>query len=135
LITYNDNFSRHIVTIEEPMSYVHDNKRSIITSVSSGRFRIISSRVEGCLARNADIVLVGEMRDWKRFSVALTAAEDGLLVFGTLHTNNSRKTVDRMVDVFPGAATAAARTMLANSLRGGSRNCFEKADGFKVASQ
>ena len=70
------------------------------------------------MREDADIVLVGEMRDLETISLALTAAETGLLVFGTLHTNNARKTVDRMVDVFPANKQAQARTMLANSLRG-----------------
>ena len=70
------------------------------------------------MREDADIVLVGEMRDLETVSLALTAAETGLLVFGTLHTNNARKTVDRMVDVFPAARQPQARAMLANSLRG-----------------
>src|SRR6266566_2319222 len=106
LIDYiNDNFSRHIVTIEEPIEFVHGNKRSIITQ----------REVPG---------------DSESFPVALTAAETGLLVFGTLHTNNSRKTVDRMVDVFPAPRQPQARTMLANSLRGVlAQLLLEKADG------
>ncbi len=120
LIDYiNDNFSRHIVTVEEPIEFVHENKRSIITQ------REVPLNVESfprglkaALREDADIVLVGEMRDLETISLALTAAETGLLVFGTLHTNNARKTVDRMVDVFPANKQAQARTMLANSLRG-----------------
>ncbi len=120
LIDYiNENFSRHIVTVEEPIEFVHQNKRSIITQ------REVPVNVESfprglkaALREDADIVLVGEMRDLETISLALTAAETGLLVFGTLHTNNARKTVDRMVDVFPANKQAQARTMLANSLRG-----------------
>lgn len=120
LIDYiNENFSRHIVTIEEPIEFVHDNKRSIITQrevpVNSVSF---PAGLKAALREDADIVLVGEMRDLETISLALTAAETGLLVFGTLHTNNARKTVDRMVDVFPADKQAQARTMLANSLRG-----------------
>jgi twitching motility protein PilT len=70
------------------------------------------------LREDADIVLVGEMRDYETISLALTAAETGLLVFGTLHTNNARKTVDRIVDVFPSDQQSQVRTMLAASLRG-----------------
>src|SRR5438477_7140124 len=103
LIDYiNENFSRHIVTIEEPVEFVHDNKRSIITQRevpdNSESFPVA---LKAALREDADIVLVGEMRDLETVSLALTAAETGLLVFGTLHTNNARKTVDRMVDVFP----------------------------------
>jgi twitching motility protein PilT len=120
LIDYiNQNFSRHIVTIEEPIEFVHENKRSIITQrevpENSESFPIA---LKAALREDADIVLVGEMRDLETISLALTAAETGLLVFGTLHTNNARKTVDRMVDVFPAYKQAQARTMLANSLRG-----------------
>jgi len=121
LIDYmNENFSRHIVTIEEPIEFVHQNKRSIITQrecqVTRPSSRSDSKRL---CAKIADIVLVGEMRDLETISLALTAAETGLLVFGTLHTNNARKTVDRMVeDVFPASRQAQARAMLANSLRG-----------------
>ena len=120
LIDYiNENFSRHIVTIEEPIEFVHENKRSIITQrevpVNTASF---PAGLKAALREDSDIVLVGEMRDLETISLALTAAETGLLVFGTLHTNNARKTVDRMVDVFPANKQAQARTMLANSLRG-----------------
>lgn len=115
----NVNFSRHIVTIEEPIEFVHRNKKSIITQREipehAPSFPIA---LKAALREDADIVLVGEMRDLETISLALTAAETGLLVFGTLHTNNSRKTVDRMVDVFPSDQQAQVRTMLAASLRG-----------------
>jgi twitching motility protein PilT len=74
--------------------------------------------LKAALREDADIVLVGEMRDLETISLALTAAETGLLVFGTLHTNNARKTVDRMIDVFPADQQSQVRTMLAASLRG-----------------
>jgi twitching motility protein PilT len=120
LIDYvNENFSRHIITIEEPIEFVHENKRSIITQrevpTDCASF---PAALKAALREDADIVLVGEMRDLETVSLALTAAETGLLVFATLHTNNARKTVDRMVDVFPADKQAQARTMLANSLRG-----------------
>ena len=132
LIDYiNENFSRHIVTIEEPIEFVHENKRSIITQrevpTNSESFPI---GLKAALREDADIVLVGEMRDLETISLALTAAETGLLVFGTLHTNNARKTVDRMIDVFPANKQAQARTMLANSLRGVlAQLLLKKADG------
>jgi twitching motility protein PilT len=120
LIDYiNDNFSRHIVTIEEPIEFVHGNKRSIITQREiPGDCESFPVALKAALREDADIVLVGEMRDLETISLALTAAETGLLVFGTLHTNNARKTVDRMVDVFPALRQPQARAMLANSLRG-----------------
>jgi twitching motility protein PilT len=132
LIDYiNENFSRHIVTIEEPIEFVHENKRSIITQREIPANSIsFPSALKAALREDADIVLVGEMRDLETISLALTAAETGLLVFGTLHTNNARKTVDRMVDVFPAEKQAQARTMLANSLRGVlAQLLMKKADG------
>jgi twitching motility protein PilT len=132
LIDYvNENFSRHIVTIEEPIEFVHANKRSIITQ-REVPFDCASfpDGLKAALREDADIVLVGEMRDLETISLALTAAETGLLVFGTLHTNNARKTIDRMVDVFPANKQAQARTMLANSLRGVlAQLLLKKADG------
>jgi len=115
----NQNFAKHVVTIEEPIEFVHDNKQSTITQrevpENSSSF---AAGLKAALREDADIVLVGEMRDLETVSLALTAAETGLLVFGTLHTNNARKTVDRMVDVFPADRQPQARAMLANSLRG-----------------
>ena len=115
----NENFARHVVTIEEPIEFVHDNKRSIITQREVPTDSIsFAAGLKASLRQDTDIVLVGEMRDLETISLALTAAETGLLVFGTLHTNNARKTVDRMVDAFPADRQPQARTMLANSLRG-----------------
>ncbi|MEP7015848.1 MAG: type IV pilus twitching motility protein PilT [Verrucomicrobiota bacterium] len=132
LVDYiNENFSRHIVTIEEPIEFVHDNKRSMITQREvPGDSESFPVALKAALREDADIVLVGEMRDLETISLALTAAETGLLVFGTLHTNNARKTVDRMVDVFPAARQEQARAMLANSLRGVlAQLLLKKADG------
>ena len=132
LIDYiNENFSRHIVTIEEPIEFVHANKLSIITQrevlVDCASF---PDALRAALREDADIVLVGEMRDLETISLALTAAETGLLVFGTLHTNNARKTIDRLVDAFPANKQAQVRTMLANSLRGVlAQLLLKKADG------
>jgi len=120
LIDYiNENFAKHVITIEEPIEFVHGNKKSTITQrevpTNSSSF---AAGLKAALREDTDIVLVGEMRDLETVSLALTAAETGLLVFGTLHTNNARKTVDRMVDVFPADRQPQARAMLANSLRG-----------------
>jgi twitching motility protein PilT len=115
----NQNFSRHVVTIEEPIEFVHDNKRSIITQREvPGDSISFPAGLKAALRQDTDIVLIGEMRDLETISLALTAAETGLLVIGTLHTNNARKTVDRMIDAFPADRQAQAQTMLANSLRG-----------------
>lgn len=120
LIDYiNINFSRHIITVEEPIEFVHRSKNSIITQrevpIQTPSF---ADGLRASLREDADIVLVGEMRDLETISLALTAAETGLLVFGTLHTNNARKTVDRLIDVFPADQQSQVRTMLAASLRG-----------------
>jgi twitching motility protein PilT len=115
----NSNFNRHIITIEEPIEFVHRNKNSIITQrevpIQTPSF---ADGLRAALREDSDIVLVGEMRDLETISLALTAAETGLLVFGTLHTNNARKTVDRIIDVFPADQQSQVRTMLAASLRG-----------------
>ncbi|MDB6155816.1 MAG: twitching motility protein [Chthoniobacteraceae bacterium] len=120
LIDYiNTNFSRHIITVEEPIEFVHVNKRALITQREVPEHSTdFPAGLKAALREDADIVLVGEMRDLETIQLALTAAETGLLVFGTLHTNNARKTVDRMIDVFPSDQQAQVRTMLANSLRG-----------------
>ncbi len=115
----NRTHARHIITVEEPIEFVHNHKKSTISQrevpIHSPSF---ADGLRASLREDADIVLVGEMRDLETISLALTAAETGLLVFGTLHTNNARKTVDRLVDVFPSDQQSQVRTMLAGSLRG-----------------
>ncbi|MES2737543.1 MAG: type IV pilus twitching motility protein PilT [Verrucomicrobiota bacterium] len=127
----NTNFRRHIITVEEPIEFVHKNKKSIITQrevpIQTPSF---ADGLRAALRQDADIVLVGEMRDLETISLALTAAETGLLVFGTLHTNNARKTVDRIIDVFPADQQSQVRTMLAASLKGVvAQLLMKKADG------
>ncbi|MBV9463525.1 MAG: PilT/PilU family type 4a pilus ATPase, partial [Verrucomicrobiae bacterium] len=127
----NTNYSKHIVTIEEPIEFVHNNKRSVITQrevpVDTPSF---ATGLKASLREDADVVLVGEMRDLETISLALTAAETGLLVYGTLHTNNARKTVDRIIDVFPASQQPQIRTMLSASLRGVvAQLLFKRADG------
>jgi twitching motility protein PilT len=127
----NTNFRRHIITVEEPIEFVHRNKKSIITQrevpIQTPSF---ADGLRAALRQDADIVLVGEMRDLETISLALTAAETGLLVFGTLHTNNARKTVDRIIDVFPSEQQSQVRTMLAASLKGVvAQLLMKKSDG------
>jgi twitching motility protein PilT len=127
----NTNFAKHIVTIEEPIEFVHKNKLSVITQrevpVDAPSF---SAGLKAALREDADAILVGEMRDLETISLALTAAETGMLVFGTLHTNNARKTVDRIIDVFPSNQQPQIRTMLSTSLRGVvAQLLMKKADG------
>ena len=113
----NSNQARHIITVEEPIEFVHPNKKSIVTQrevpLQTPSF---ADGLRASLREDSDIVLVGEMRDLETISLALTAAETGLLVFGTLHTNNASKTIDRIIDVFPEGQQQQIRVQLANSL-------------------
>jgi twitching motility protein PilT len=120
LVDYiNVSFARHIVTIEEPIEFVHNNKLSVITQREVGEDTpSFADGLKNAMREDADVVLVGEMRDLETIALALTAAETGMLVFGTLHTNNARKTVDRMIDVFPSSQQPQVRTQLSSSLRG-----------------
>ena len=115
----NCNLSKHIITVEEPIEFVHPNKQCVVTQrevpTNSASF---ADGLRAALREDTDIVLVGEMRDLETVQLALTAAETGLLVFGTLHTNSARKTIDRIIDVFPADQQSQVRTMLAGSLRG-----------------
>jgi twitching motility protein PilT len=132
LVDYiNTNFTKHIITVEEPIEFVHKSKRSVITQREVPENAIsFPAGLKAALREDTDIVLVGEMRDLETIQLALTAAETGLLVFGTLHTNNARKTVDRMIDAFPSDQQAQVRTMLASSLRGVlAQLLLKKADG------
>ncbi len=127
----NRNASRKILTIEEPIEFIHRNKKSIIVQREVG----IDTPSFGAALMDAgrsdfDVVLVGEMRDLETVSLALSAAEKGILVFGTLHTNGAAKTVDRIVDTFPAEQQSQARAMLSNSLEGVcSQLLIRKADG------
>lgn len=115
----NTKYSRHIITIEEPIEFVHPNKRSVITQREvPNETPSFAHGLKNALREDSDVVLVGEMRDLETISLALTAAETGLLVFGTLHTNNAQKTIDRVIDAFPADQQELIRTMLSTSLRG-----------------
>jgi twitching motility protein PilT len=120
IINYiNQKYSKHIITVEEPIEFVHQNQNSVITQrevpTDTPNF---SKGLKAALREDADVVLVGEMRDLETISLALTAAETGLLVFGTLHTNSAMKTIDRVIDAFPADQQELIRTMLSTSLRG-----------------
>jgi twitching motility protein PilT len=114
----NENASRHILTIEEPIEFVHPMKNSVIVQrevgVDSPSF---SSALRSASRQDADVILVGEMRDLETIALAVTAAEMGVLVFGTLHTNSAPKTVDRIIDVFPSDQQNLIRQSLATSLK------------------
>lgn len=109
----------HILTIEDPIEFVHPNKKSLITQREvSGHTKSFANALKASLREDPDIILVGEMRDLETIQLAMTAAETGHLVFGTLHTNSAAKTVDRIIDVFPQEQQEQVRVMLSESLRG-----------------
>jgi len=113
----NTTRSEHILTIEDPIEFVHTSKSSIIHQRELGMdTRSFANALKSALREDPDIILVGEMRDYETISLALTAAETGHLVFGTLHTSSASQTVDRIIDVFPEGQQQQIRTQLANSL-------------------
>ena len=115
----NENQRRHILTIEDPVEFVHQNKKSIISHREvETHTDSFSSALRAVTRQDADVVLVGEMRDLETIALALSAAAMGTLVYGTLHTNSAPKTIDRIIDVFPTDQQAQVRTMLAESLKG-----------------
>ena len=109
----------HILTIEDPIEFVHSNKQSLVNQREVGSHtKSFANALKASLREDPDIILVGEMRDLETIQLAITAAETGHLVFGTLHTSSAPKTIDRIVDVFPEGKQAQIRAMLAESLRG-----------------
>jgi len=120
LIDYiNRNQSRHIVTIEEPIEFVHVNKRSTISQREVGvDSESFAQALRSVSRQDPDVILVGELRDLETIGLAITAAEMGYLVFATLHTNSAAKTIDRIIDVFPEDQQNQVRTMLSVGLKG-----------------
>jgi len=115
----NTNFSKHIITIEDPIEYSHINKKSIIHQREIGVDTLsFSEALRHVLRQDPDVILIGEMRDLESISLALTAAETGHLVFSTLHTFGIVNTIDRIVDIFPASQQNQVRTQLANILNG-----------------
>ena len=115
----NETYAKHIVTIEDPVEFVHQNKKCTISQREVGaNAKSFGSALRAAIREDAEVILVGEMRDFETISLAITAAEMGILVFGTLHTNNAAKTIDRLIDAFPTDQQAQARTMLSESLAG-----------------
>ncbi len=114
----NDNEEGHILTIEDPIEFVHESKKCLINQREVGPHTLsFSNALRSALREDPDSILVGEMRDLETIRLALTGAETGHLVFGTLHTSSAAKTVDRIVDVFPAAEKEMVRAMLSESLR------------------
>jgi len=114
----NENTYGHILTVEDPIEFVHEAKKCLINQREVGPHTLsFSNALRSALREDPDVILVGEMRDLETIRLALTAAETGHLVFGTLHTSSAAKTVDRIVDVFPAAEKEMVRSMLSESLR------------------
>jgi twitching motility protein PilT len=132
----NDNKPDHIITIEDPIEFVHESKRSLVNQREVHRDTLgFSEALRSALREDPDVVLVGEMRDLETIRLALTAAETGHLVFGTLHTSSAAKTIDRIVDVFPAAEKEMVRTMLSESLRAAiSQSLLKRIGGGRVAA-
>jgi twitching motility protein PilT len=117
--TINMTQKQHILTVEDPIEFVHENKKSLINQREvSSHTKSFSNALRAALREDPDTMLVGELRDLETIALAITAAETGHLVFGTLHTNSAAKTVDRIIDAFPEAQQAQIRVMLSESLRG-----------------
>jgi twitching motility protein PilT len=127
----NTSRREHIVTLEDPLEFVHENKLSLLSQRQIGEHsESFAAALRAALREDPDVILVGEMRDLETISLAMTAAETGHLVFGTLHTNSAAKTIDRIIDAFPKDSQEQIRTMLSESLRGViCQQLIKKADG------
>ncbi len=132
----NRNEQCHILTIEDPIEFVHPNIKSLVNQREvGGHTKSFANALKAALREDPDIILVGEMRDLETIQLAMTAAETGHLVFGTLHTNNAHKTIDRIIDVFPQEQQDQVRVMLSESLRGViAQALLPKAGGGRIAA-
>ncbi|WP_321276082.1 type IV pilus twitching motility protein PilT [Thiomicrorhabdus indica] len=132
----NDNFSSHILTIEDPIEFVHTPKRALINQREVHRdTKSFENSLRSALREDPDVILVGEMRDLETIRLALTAAETGHLVFGTLHTSSAAKTIDRVIDVFPAEEKEMVRSMLSESIKAViSQTLLKKSTGGRVAA-
>jgi twitching motility protein PilT len=133
----NANEYGHILTVEDPIEFVHESKKCLMNQREVGPHTLsFSNALRSALREDPDIILVGEMRDLETIRLAMTAAETGHLVFGTLHTSSAAKTVDRIIDVFPAAEKEMIRAMLSESLRAviSQTLCKTKDGGGRVAA-
>ncbi|MFI9653896.1 type IV pilus twitching motility protein PilT [Guyparkeria sp. GHLCS8-2] len=132
----NDHRNDHILTVEDPIEFVHDSKKCLVNQREVHRdTHSFNAALRSALREDPDVVLVGELRDLETIRLALTAAETGHLVFGTLHTNSAAKTIDRIIDVFPSAEKDMVRAMLSESLRAViSQTLLKKISGGRVAA-
>ncbi len=132
----NETELGHILTIEDPIEFVHESKKCLINQREVHRDTLgFNEALRSALREDPDVILVGEMRDQETISLALTAAETGHLVFGTLHTSSAAKTIDRIVDVFPAGEKPMVRSMLSESLRAViSQTLLKKQGGGRIAA-
>ena len=132
----NEGFEGHILTIEDPIEFVHHSKKCLLNQREVGMHtRSFSAALRGALREDPDVILVGEMRDLETISLALTAAETGHLVFGTLHTSSAPKTVDRIIDVFPAAQQEQIRIMFSESIQAViTQTLLKKRAGGRIAA-
>lgn len=131
----NATQNKHILTIEDPIEFVHANNKCLINQREVHRdTHSFKAALRSALREDPDVILVGELRDQETISLALTAAETGHLVFGTLHTSSAAKTIDRIIDVFPGTDKGMVRSMLSESLRAViAQKLLKKVGGGRVA--
>jgi twitching motility protein PilT len=137
MINYiNETRYEHILTIEDPIEFVHESKKCLVNQRETGRDTLgFNEALRSALREDPDIILVGELRDLETIRLALTAAETGHLVFGTLHTTSAAKTIDRVVDVFPAEEKSMVRSMLSESLMAVvSQTLLKKNGGGRVAA-
>jgi twitching motility protein PilT len=132
----NDNKYEHILTVEDPIEFVHESKKCLVNQREVHRDTLgFNEALRSALREDPDIILVGELRDLETIRLALTAAETGHLVFGTLHTTSAAKTIDRVVDVFPAQEKAMVRSMLSESLQSViSQTLLKKHGGGRIAA-
>ena len=132
----NSTKREHILTIEDPIEFVHENKLCVLNQREVHRdTHSFNNALRSALREDPDIILVGELRDLETIRLAISAAETGHLVFGTLHTNSAPKTIDRLIDVFPAAEKSMIRSMLSESLRAViSQTLLKKVGGGRVAA-
>ena len=132
----NETRFEHILTIEDPIEFVHESKKCLVNQREVHRDTLgFAEALRSALREDPDTILVGEMRDPETIGLALTAAETGHLVFGTLHTSSAAKTIDRIIDVFPAAEKSMVRSMLSESLRAViSQTLLKKVGGGRVAA-
>ncbi len=132
----NRNDGKHIITIEDPVEFVHTSRKSLINQREVGKStKSFARALRSALREDPDVILVGELRDMETIQLALTAAETGHLVMGTVHTNSAPKTIDRIIDVFPAADKEMVRAMLSISLEAViTQTLLKRRDGGRVAA-